>query len=169
MIFSQIGSNVFQRPAIFHPVKLPGIYHAPVTRKGFGHLPLIDVIVFRLDHHYDVQTIFSSKIEITLIMRRHGHDVSEVALVGDDGSELPAVLDVIAGGDISLIINTPMPRSGAVLDAAAIRHAAIAEGVLCMTTMDTAIAAAHSLEPSAQARIGEVRSLDAWLGTGPGR
>jgi carbamoyl-phosphate synthase large subunit len=102
-------------------------------------------------------------------LRRHGHDVSEVALVGDDGSELPAVLDAIAGGDISLIINTPMPRSGAVLDAAAIRHAAIAEGVLCMTTMDTAIAAAHSLEPSAQARIGEVRSLDAWLGTGPGR
>jgi carbamoyl-phosphate synthase large subunit len=102
-------------------------------------------------------------------LRRHGHDVSEVALVGDDGSELPAVLDAIADGDISLIINTPMPRSGAVLDAAAIRHAAIAEGVLCMTTMDTAIAAAHSLEPSAQARIGEVRSLDAWLGTGPGR
>jgi hypothetical protein len=32
-----------------------------------------------------------------------------------------------------------------------------------MTTMDTAIAAAHSLEPSAQARIDDVRSLGAWL------
>ncbi len=97
-------------------------------------------------------------------LRRHGHEVSEVALVDDDGSELPGVLDVIAGGEVSIIINTPMPRSGAILDAAAIRHAAIAEGILCMTTMDSAIAAAHSLEPAAQSRIGDVRALDAWLG-----
>jgi len=99
-------------------------------------------------------------------LRRHGHAVREVALVGDHASELPSILDTIAGGEISFIINTPMPRSGAVLDAAAVRHAAIAEGVLCMTTMDTAIAAAYSLEPSAQARIGEVRSLNAWLESG---
>ena len=97
------------------------------------------------------------------VLRRHGHAVHEVALVGDTESGLPSILDVIASGEISFIINTPMPRSGAVLDAAAVRHAAIAEGILCMTTMDTAIAAAHSLEPSAQARIGEVRSLGAWL------
>ena len=85
--------------------------------------------------------------------------------MGDHDSELPSILDVIADGEVSFIVNTPMPRSGAVLDAAAVRHAAIAEGVLCMTTMDTAIAAAHSLEPSAQARIAEVRSLEAWLDT----
>ena len=96
-------------------------------------------------------------------LRRHGYEASEVALVGDDESDLPGVLEAIASGDVSIIINTPMPRSGAVLDAAAIRHAAIAEGVLCMTTMDSAIAAAHSLEPAAQARIGDIRSLDAWL------
>ena len=99
-------------------------------------------------------------------LRRHGHDVREVALVGDTDSELPSILETIASGEISFIINTPMPRSGAVLDAAAVRHAAIAESILCMTTMDTAIAAAHSLEPSAQARIDDVRSLEAWLETG---
>ena len=97
-------------------------------------------------------------------LRTHGHEVSEVALVGDHDSELPGVLEVIASGEVAIIINTPMPRAGAILDAAAIRHAAIAEGILCMTTMDSAIAAAHSLEPAAQARIGDVRSLDAWLG-----
>jgi carbamoyl-phosphate synthase large subunit len=96
-------------------------------------------------------------------LRGHGHAVREVALVGDTDSGLPSILEVIASGEVSFIINTPMPRSGAVLDAAAVRHAAIAEGVLCMTTMDTAIAAAHSLEPSAQARIDDVRSLGAWL------
>ncbi len=56
-----------------------------------------------------------------------------------------------------------MPRAGAVLDAAAVRHAAIAEGVLCMTTIETAVAAAHSLEPSVQARIDDVRPLHVWL------
>jgi carbamoyl-phosphate synthase large subunit len=101
-------------------------------------------------------------------LRRHGHEVREVAMAGDTESELPSILDEIAGGGIDLIVNTPMPRSGAVLDAAAVRHAAVAEGILCMTTIDTAIAAAHSLEPSAQARIDEVRSLEAWRSSGGG-
>jgi carbamoyl-phosphate synthase large subunit len=96
-------------------------------------------------------------------LRRHGYQVQVVAVVGDETSDLPGVLEVIASGEVSIIINTPMPRSGAILDAAAIRHAAIAEGVLCMTTMDSAIAAAHSLEPAAQARIGDVCSLGSWL------
>jgi len=99
-------------------------------------------------------------------LRRCGHAVREVALVGDGSPELPDVRDVIGSGDVAIIINTPMPRAGAILDAAAIRHAAIAEGILCMTTMDSAIAAAHSLEPAAQARIGDVRSLEAWLASG---
>jgi carbamoyl-phosphate synthase large subunit len=89
--------------------------------------------------------------------------VREVAMAGEVDRDLPGILEVIAEGGVSLIVNTPMPRSGAVLDAAAVRHAAIAEGVLCMTTMDTAIAAAHALEPAAQARIDDVRSLDDWL------
>ncbi len=99
----------------------------------------------------------------TRALRSLGYPVQEVALIGSDEGDLPSVLEVIARGDVSLIINTPTPRPGPVLDAAAIRHAAIAEGVLCMTTMDTAIAAAHSLEPAAQAHIDDVRSLDAWL------
>jgi len=97
------------------------------------------------------------------VLRELGHEVQEAALLGDEPSELPSILDVIASGEVSLVINTPAPRSGAVLDAAAIRHAAIAEGVLCLTAIDTAVAAAHSLEPSAQARIGDVRALGDWL------
>jgi carbamoyl-phosphate synthase large subunit len=96
-------------------------------------------------------------------LRRHGHAVREVALPDDVGSPHPSVLDVIAGGSIALIVCTPMPRPGIVLDAAAIRHAAIAEGIVCMTTMDSAIAAARALEAGVQARLDDVRSLDAWL------
>ena len=75
--------------------------------------------------------------------------MTEVAPLGseDDGA-LPSILDVIASGRVVLVVNTPSPRSGAVRDAAAIRHAAVAEGILCLTSMDTAVAAARSLAPS---------------------
>ena len=99
-------------------------------------------------------------------LRALGYTVREAALLGATESGLPAILDVIASGEVSLIVNTPAPRSGAVLDAAAIRHAAVAEGILCLTAIDTAVAAAHSLEPSAQARIADVRPLEWWLGAG---
>jgi len=75
----------------------------------------------------------------------------------------PAILDVIASGQVSLVVNTPSPRSGPVRDAAAIRLAAVSEGILCLTSMDTAIAAARSLDASVQAQVADVRPLDAWL------
>jgi hypothetical protein len=102
-------------------------------------------------------------------LRGLGYEVSEVALLGAQDGTRPSILEVVARGEVSLVINTPAPRSGALLDAAAIRHAAIAEGILCLTDIDTAVAAAHSLEPSAQARIGDVRPLEEWLGARPPR
>jgi carbamoyl-phosphate synthase large subunit len=99
-------------------------------------------------------------------LRRLGHEVSEVALLGVEDHDRPSILEVIASGALSLVINTPAPRSGAVLDAAAIRHAAVAEGILCLTAIDTAVAAARSLARSAQTRISDVRSLEEWLATG---
>jgi hypothetical protein len=92
--------------------------------------------------------------------------VSEVALLGVEDDERPSILEVIASGALSLVINTPAPRSGAVLDAAAIRHAAVAEGLLCLNAIDTAVAAAGSLARSAQTRMGDVRSLEEWLSSG---
>jgi carbamoyl-phosphate synthase large subunit len=99
-------------------------------------------------------------------LRRLGHEVREGTLPGPEEGGLPSILDVIASGEVSLVVNTPAPRSGAVLDAAAIRHAAIAEGILCLTDIDTALAAAHSLEPAARAGMNEVRSLEEWLHDG---
>ena len=48
-------------------------------------------------------------------------------------------------------------------DAAEIRHAAIAEGILCLTAIETAIAAAEALDPQIRPRIAEVRSLSEWV------
>ncbi len=70
---------------------------------------------------------------------------------------------LIASGDVRLVVNTPTPRSGAVRDAAEIRHAATAEGILCLTAIETAVAAAEALDPAIAARLSEVRSLDEWV------
>ncbi len=74
-----------------------------------------------------------------------------------------ALLELIARGDVRLVVNTPTPRSGAVRDAAEIRLAAVAEGVPCLTAIETAIAAAEALDPDIADQVAEVRSIQAWL------
>jgi hypothetical protein len=69
----------------------------------------------------------------------------------------------IESGRVRLVVNTPTPRSGAVRDAAEIRHAAIAEGILCLTAIETAVAAAEALDPAVVDRIADVRSLAEWV------
>ncbi len=93
-----------------------------------------------------------------------GHMAVVVAPLGEaTATGVPAILDVIASGAVSLVVNTPSPRSGPVRDASAIRLAAVQEGVLCLTSMDTAIEAARSLDPDVQAMVTDVRPIDAWL------
>jgi carbamoyl-phosphate synthase large subunit len=97
-------------------------------------------------------------------LRALGHAVTEVAPLGAGDGAHPAILEVIAGGGVGLVVNTPSPRAGPVRDAAAIRHAAVAEGILCLTSMDTAVAAARSLDPGVRERVADVRPLEAWVG-----
>ncbi|HEX7398654.1 MAG TPA: carbamoyl-phosphate synthase large subunit [Candidatus Limnocylindrales bacterium] len=106
-------------------------------------------------------------------LRGLGWEAEAVAKVG--GAAGPgeiAILDLIASGRVRLVVNTPTPRSGPVRDAAEIRLAAIAEGVLCLTAMETAVAAAQALDPDLAERLSDVRPLDAWVpapGIAPGR
>jgi carbamoyl-phosphate synthase large subunit len=74
-----------------------------------------------------------------------------------------AILDLIASGDVRLVVNTPTPRSGPVRDAADIRHATIAEGILCFTSIETGIAAAQALDPAVMDAISEVRPITDWV------
>ena len=57
----------------------------------------------------------------------------------------------------------PRPRSGAVRDAAEIRHATIAEGILCLTSIETGVAAAEALDPDVVDGIAEVRPITDWV------
>ena len=64
--------------------------------------------------------------------------IAPVAKLGADpvGDEA-GIPNLIASGDVRLVVNTPTPRSGPVRDAADIRHATIAEGILCFTSIET--------------------------------
>jgi carbamoyl-phosphate synthase large subunit len=92
-------------------------------------------------------------------LRRAGYEADVLAKLAEAGD----LLSVIRSGVVRLVVNTPTPRSGAIRDAAEIRHATIEEGILCLTAIETAIAAAEALDPDVVDRIAEVRSLDEWV------
>src|SRR4051794_32186763 len=96
-----------------------------------------------------------------------GIDAAPVAKLGE--APVPGeagIIELIASGSVRLVVNTPTPRSGAVRDAADIRHAAIAEGVLCLTAIETGIAAAEALDPSNLDEISVVRPITEWVPEG---
>ena len=89
--------------------------------------------------------------------------LARLATAESEAAGIPDMVSRIESGRVRLVVNTPTPRSGAIRDAAEIRHAAIAEGVLCLTAIETAIAAAEALDPEIADRIADVRSLGSWL------
>jgi carbamoyl-phosphate synthase large subunit len=96
-------------------------------------------------------------------LRELGHEVEIVVRVREEAAGRRSVLDAIGSGDVLLVVNTPSPGSGPVRDAGNIRIAALAEGVACLTAIDTALAAAAALDPAVFARVDEVRPLGDWL------
>jgi carbamoyl-phosphate synthase large subunit len=89
--------------------------------------------------------------------------VARLASAESEAAGIPDMIGRIESGRVRFVVNTPTPRSGPVRDAAEIRHAAIAEGILCLTAIETAIAAAEALDPAVVDRIADVRSLDEWV------
>jgi carbamoyl-phosphate synthase large subunit len=97
-------------------------------------------------------------------LRALGYEVEGVAHVGGEGAGLRTVLEAIASGEVLLVVNTPSPESRPVRDAGEIRLAAVAEGILCLTSIDTALAAAAALDRSIADRLNDIRPLEEWLG-----
>jgi carbamoyl-phosphate synthase large subunit len=87
-------------------------------------------------------------------IRRMGVPVEQLNKIGE-GS--PHVVDRIRGGDVDLLINTPVGR-GARTDGWEIRSAAVEHGVPCITTMTGASAAARAIGAD-RSRRPVVRSL----------
>jgi carbamoyl-phosphate synthase large subunit len=95
-------------------------------------------------------------------LRRLGHRPDEVARIGDGAGARPSMLQTIRSGAVTVVVNTPSPVAGSVNDGAAIRVTAAEEGILCLTSIDTAIAAARSLRPQTHVGMADVAPLEHW-------
>jgi carbamoyl-phosphate synthase large subunit len=93
-------------------------------------------------------------------IRKMGTPVDAVNKVGE-GS--PHVADLIRGGDVDLVINTPIGR-GARADGWEIRRAAVERGIPCITTMTGASAAARAIDAARRSPL-TVTSLQELHGT----
>ena len=96
-------------------------------------------------------------------LRGAGHVVEELARMDDEPDDRRSVLEAIRSGEVGLVVNTPSPESRPMRDAGAIRRAALAEGIVCLTSIDTALAAAQALDPDIAHDLADVRPLDEWL------
>jgi carbamoyl-phosphate synthase large subunit len=77
------------------------------------------------------------------LLRRNGVEVIEVAKIGEGGEH---VGDLMAKGEVSLIINTPTGAGTARADGDYIRTAAVRYGVPCITTLAAVQAAIQGIE-----------------------
>jgi carbamoyl-phosphate synthase large subunit len=105
---------------------------------------------------------FAATAGTAAVLRGLGYAVEEVARLGE-GDGRRDVIEAIASGDVLLVVNTPSPTSAPVREAGAIRRAAVAEGIACLTSIDTALAAADALAPEVLERVADVCPLDEWL------
>ncbi len=83
------------------------------------------------------------------MLRRNGIGCNTVAKQTEDlpaSSDERRIVDLISGGEIDMILNTPAGNATARDDGYEIRSAAVNKGVPCVTTVQGAIAAVQGIE-----------------------
>ncbi|MBL8040342.1 MAG: carbamoyl-phosphate synthase large subunit [Chthonomonas sp.] len=78
-----------------------------------------------------------------------------------DGS--PNLLDLISGGQVALMINTPSVSGNSTSEAATIRRACIEAGIPCITSIDTAAALVQVLEYFEKPELASCKPLHEYL------
>jgi carbamoyl-phosphate synthase large subunit len=90
------------------------------------------------------------------VLRRNGVPSTVVRKLSDgrgpDGE--PTVVDLIAAGEVDLIVNTPFGNSGQRLDGYEIRTVAVTRGIPCLTTVQALAAAVQGIEALRGGEIG---------------
>ena len=95
------------------------------------------------------------------MLRRNGIDCEVVNKLTEDGPEVDGektIVDVIRGGEVDLIINTPVGSAEVRSDGYEIRAAAVAMNVPCVTTVQGAVAAVQGISAVRNNEM-EVRAL----------
>jgi carbamoyl-phosphate synthase large subunit len=129
-----------------------------VAERDLPVLPRVAVALSRAGYR------FAATAGTAAALAHIGYEAQVVTKVGEPVvAGRVSILDLIAGGSVQLVVNTPAPKSGPVRDAAEIRLAAMAMGILCLTAIETAVAAAEALDPDLRPRLAEVKSLGEWM------
>lgn len=81
----------------------------------------------------------------------------------------PNLLDILYKGEVSLMVNTPSPGQIAGSDAARIRRACIETGVACVTSIDTALALADTLDIFENPGLSECKTVAEYIRPNAGR
>ncbi len=69
-----MGGDGFLGVFIGHAVESPGVDHDSFTGIGLVHGGAFQRLPFGLNHHDDLQAVFSGEVEIPLVVGRHRHD-----------------------------------------------------------------------------------------------
>jgi carbamoyl-phosphate synthase large subunit len=90
------------------------------------------------------------------VLRRNGVPSTVVRKVSDGRGpdDEPTVVDLIAAGEVDLIVNTPFGNSGQRLDGYEIRTVAVTRGIPCLTTVQALGAAVQGIEALRGGEIG---------------
>ncbi|MCA1655715.1 MAG: carbamoyl phosphate synthase large subunit, partial [Pseudonocardiaceae bacterium] len=95
------------------------------------------------------------------VLRRNGIPCTEVRKHFDPPvDDEPNIVDIIKGGGVDMVINTPYGNPGPRVDGYEIRTAAVSRDIPCVTTIQGAAAAVHGIEALIRQDIG-VESLQA--------
>ncbi|OIQ67139.1 carbamoyl-phosphate synthase large chain [mine drainage metagenome] len=151
-----------------------GVAYAKSQAAAYGSLPLSGVVFVSVANRdkramiLPISRLSDLGFEIVAtegtreVLSRHGI-ASRLARKESEGA-LPGIStigELIAGGEIDLVINTPV-GSGPRKDGWRIRGAAVAKGIPCITTTAALNAAVQGIEALRKGEFG-VRSLQDWL------
>ena len=95
------------------------------------------------------------------VLRRNGIECEVVNKLTEDGPEVvgeKTIVDVIRGGEVDLVINTPVGSADVRSDGYEIRAAAVAMNIPCVTTVQGAVAAVQGISAVRNNEM-EVRAL----------
>ena len=102
------------------------------------------------------ETLRRNGIKSTVV--RKVTDSAAAAADGGPEASGPTIVDLIAAGEVDMIVNTPYGNSGPRVDGYEIRSAAVSYNIPCITTVQGAAAAVQGIEALRNGDIG-VRSL----------
>ena len=92
------------------------------------------------------------------VLRRNGIEVTSVRKHYEAGEGESSILDLIQGGEVAMVINTPYGTAGPRVDGYEIRSAAVTASIPCITTVPGAGAAVQGIEATRSGNMG-VESL----------